>query len=214
MKTHLLSLFIGIILAAPSVFAHNCTCVNDDDSSSNSSTDTLTLILNLGAILVLVAFSGLFSGLTLGLLGLDLIGLKIVMEGGSEEEKKYAEIIYPVRKNGNLLLCTLLLGNVAVNALLSILLADLTSGLVGFLASTILIVIFGEILPQASCSRYALFIGAKAVPIVKVIMVFLYVFAKPIRFVFLIFFSILIFIKFFFNILCLFLYIMIILVLY
>jgi CBS domain containing-hemolysin-like protein len=55
-----------------------------------------------------------------------------------------------------------------VNALLSILMADLTSGMTGFLLSTIIIVIFGEIIPQASCSRYALVIGSFAVPLVKV----------------------------------------------
>jgi metal transporter CNNM len=88
--------------------------------------------------------------------------------------------IAPVRENGNLLLCTLLLGNVGVNSLLSIIMADMTSGLMGFLTSTIVIVIFGEIIPQASCSRYALRIGSMAVPIVRVIMVLLYPFAKPI----------------------------------
>jgi len=67
--------------------------------------------------------------------------------------------------NGNLLLCTLLLGNVAVNALLSILMADLTGGMTGFLVSTFAIVIFGEIVPQASCSRYPLEIGSLCVPV-------------------------------------------------
>ncbi len=56
--------------------------------------------------------------------------------------------IAPVRADGNLLLCSLLFGNVAVNVLISILMADLTSGLVGFFASTILIVIVGDVLPQ------------------------------------------------------------------
>lgn len=56
--------------------------------------------------------------------------------------------IIPVRANGNLLLCTLLLGNVAVNALLSIVLANLTSGVVGFILSTAIITLFGEIIPQ------------------------------------------------------------------
>eukprot|EP00586_Coscinodiscus_wailesii_P009841 CAMPEP_0172512738 /NCGR_PEP_ID=MMETSP1066-20121228/246817_1 /TAXON_ID=671091 /ORGANISM="Coscinodiscus wailesii, Strain CCMP2513" /LENGTH=626 /DNA_ID=CAMNT_0013292675 /DNA_START=603 /DNA_END=2483 /DNA_ORIENTATION=+ len=93
-----------------------------------------------------------------------------------------ARKIYPIRCNGNLLLCTLLLGNVAVNALLSILMADMTSGLVGFITSTVVIVIFGEIVPQAACSRYALKIGSKSIPVVRVIIMLLYPIAKPLAF--------------------------------
>ena len=37
---------------------------------------------------------------------------------------------------------------------------DLTSGLMGLIVSTAIITIFGEIIPQATCSRYALFVGA------------------------------------------------------
>jgi len=53
----------------------------------------------------------LFSGLTLGLLSLDMNGLKIVIGSGDEKQAKLARAIAPVRKNGNLLLCTLLFGN-------------------------------------------------------------------------------------------------------
>jgi len=78
-----------------------------------------------------------------------------------------------MRKHGNLLLCTLLLGNVAVNAALSILMADVTSGLVGFFVSTGVIVVFGEIIPQATCSRFPLFIGSRSIPVVRVFMLIL-----------------------------------------
>jgi hypothetical protein len=53
---------------------------------------------------------------------------QIVAEAGEPKDRHAASVIYPIRKRGNLLLCTLLLGNVAVNALLSILMADLTNG--------------------------------------------------------------------------------------
>eukprot|EP01119_Soliformovum_irregulare_P021820 TRINITY_DN733_c1_g1_i1.p1 TRINITY_DN733_c1_g1~~TRINITY_DN733_c1_g1_i1.p1 ORF type:complete len:549 (+),score=172.25 TRINITY_DN733_c1_g1_i1:106-1752(+) len=143
----------------------------------------LELISNWIAIIFLVSLSALFSGLTLGLLGLDKVGLKIVIESGSEAEKKYAQKIYPVRKRGNLLLCTLLLGNVAVNSLLSILMADLTSGLVGFFVSTGIIVVFGEIVPQAACSRHALWVGSRTVKIVQFFIHLLFPVAFPISLV-------------------------------
>lgn len=73
--------------------------------------------------------------------------MQIVCEAGEPEKQKDAKAIMPLRERGNLLLCTLLLGNVAVNSLLSILLADATSGTTGFLLSTAIIVLFGEILP-------------------------------------------------------------------
>ena len=135
----------------------------------------------IGAI-VLILLSALFSGLTLGILGLDLNELEIVKEAGSADDKRCAKIIAPVRAQGNLLLCTLVLGNVSVTSLTSILLADMTSGAVGFVVSTLAIVIFGEIIPQAICSRYALVIGARAVPIVRVLIFLFYPLTKPLAF--------------------------------
>lgn len=103
-------------------------------------------------LVVLLSFSALFSGLTLGLMSLDITGLEIVMAGDDPDAARYAETIYPLRKQGNLLLCTLLLGNVAVNSLMAIFTAAIFNGTIGFVSSTFLIVIFGEIIPQALVS--------------------------------------------------------------
>jgi len=124
-------------------------------------------------------YVALFSGLTLGLLALDPVTLKIVAKGDTTNAK-YAEKIMPIRAKGNRLLCTLLLGNVAVNCALSILLAQSTNWYVGFVLATMLIVIFGEIVPQAACSRYALWIGSGVIGIVRVLIIFLAPLAWPI----------------------------------
>jgi len=121
-------------------------------------------------ILVLILFSALFSGLTIGLLGLDKSELEIKMKTGDKNAVK----IYSVRKNGNLLLVTLLLGNVLVNSILSVYLGNLFTGVIAVLVSTALIVIFGEILPQAIFYRHAMKFGVYFVPLVKLFQIILF----------------------------------------
>ncbi|KAM8715780.1 hypothetical protein ACLKA7_002773 [Drosophila subpalustris] len=125
------------------------------------------------AIIVIVTclcFSALFSGLNLGLMALDRTELKILRNTGTEKERKYAAKIAPVRDQGNYLLCSILLGNVLVNSTFTILLDGLTSGLFAVIFSTLAIVLFGEITPQAVCSRHGLAIGAKTIMITKTVM--------------------------------------------
>lgn len=45
------------------------------------------------------------------------------------------------------------IGNVMVQTSLTVLLEDLTSGFIAVIGSTFSIVVFGEIVPQAICSR-------------------------------------------------------------
>ena len=69
---------------------------------------------------------------------------------------------------------------VSVSALLAIFLADLTSGIMGLVLSTCLIVLFGEITPQAVCTRYRLAVGAGTIVFTKILIAVLFVVAYPI----------------------------------
>lgn len=126
-------------------------------------------------VAVLVILSGCFSGLTLGFFSLNVTSLERKIKLGDKRAAK----VYPIRKRGNLLLCTLLIGNVAVNSAAAIFLGEIASGLVAGVISTVLIVIFGEILPQAFFSRFALTLGAKTVWLVKTFIFLMYPIAYP-----------------------------------
>ncbi len=118
-------------------------------------------------IIILIFFSAVFSGLTLAFFSLNKDDLKRKAKLGDERAKK----IYELRQQGNLLLCTLLIGNVAVNAILSVFLGSITTGAVAVAIATFLIVIFGEIMPQAVFYRYSLILGAKFVGLVKLFII-------------------------------------------
>jgi len=130
-------------------------------------------------IIVLILLSAVFSGLTLGFFSLNKDDIERKAELGDKKAKK----IYRVRKNGNLLLCTLLIGNVAVNSTLSIFLGGIASGLMAGIMATALIVVFGEITPQAVFSRHALILGSKFVWLVKIFIFILYPICKPMSWV-------------------------------
>ncbi|OQV26089.1 Metal transporter CNNM2 [Hypsibius exemplaris] len=121
-------------------------------------------------IILLQCLSGLFSGLNLGLLSLDPTELQIVASVGGFKEKIYAKHIIPLRKKGNFLLCSLVISNALANSLLTIMLDTISSGMYAVIFSTIGIVLFGEIVPQALCNRFGLAIGSATRYITYVVM--------------------------------------------
>jgi len=107
--------------------------------------------------------SALFSGLTLGLMSLSVFELKRKAELGDKD----AIAVYPIRKRGNELLVALLLGNVLVNAALTVVLNSFLAGVLAVIVATILITTFGEILPQAFLKKHGLRFGAKLAAEIK-----------------------------------------------
>lgn len=127
-------------------------------------------------VTTLIILSALCSGLTLGMMSLGVTELERKVSLGD----KNAEKILVVRRQGSLLLCTLLLSNTAINSAISVFLSSITTGLIAGVSSTLLIVIFGEIAPQALFSRHALEYGAKSIWIVKSLRFIAYPLAKPV----------------------------------
>ena len=117
---------------------------NDYWISIITTKDFLPLWARIILFTILLTLSGLFSGLNLGLMSLDLSELEILKKIGTPKEQSFASKIYPLRKRGNFLLCTILLGNVLVNSTSTLILGDILSGVYAALGSTLLIVIFGE----------------------------------------------------------------------
>ncbi|CAJ1402202.1 unnamed protein product [Effrenium voratum] len=136
---------------------------------------------------VLAILSAIFSGLNLGLMCLDtnqlILLVKAAERDGADKEARrqaaWAARILPLRKDGNLLLCTVLLGNVMVNSYFAILLAEFWDGTAAFVVSTLVIVTFGEIMPQSICYKHGLRIGAALVPLLIFFWYLLFPISKP-----------------------------------
>ena len=131
--------------------------------------------LTWAGIALCVTHSGIFSGLNLAMFSLGRLSLEIASENGDEAARR----ILRVRADANFMLTTILWGNVAVNTLLTLLSDSVLTGLGAFLFSTIGITVFGEIIPQAYFSRYALAVGSKLVPVLRFYQWVLYPVAKP-----------------------------------
>ncbi|KAJ9674715.1 hypothetical protein PVL29_023944 [Vitis rotundifolia] len=131
-------------------------------------------------IVGLVGFAGLMAGLTLGLMSLGLVDLEVLIKSGRPQDRIHAAKIFPVVKNQHLLLCTLLIGNSLAMESLPIFLDKLVPPWAAILISVTLILMFGEILPQALCTRYGMTIGATMAPFVRVLLLLFYPIAYPI----------------------------------
>lgn len=140
-------------------------------------------------VLILLAFGCLIlaacvAGLTLGLMGLNTTSLEIVTQSDNLQQAEAAKAIKPVRDQGNLLLVTLLFANTIATELLPLVLEALVpGGYFSLIVSVVSIMLFGEIIPQAICSRHPLVIGSKLIGFVKILRAILYPVSAPIAYV-------------------------------
>ncbi|MES2971343.1 MAG: CNNM domain-containing protein [Patescibacteria group bacterium] len=128
-------------------------------------------------VLCLVGVAAICSGLNIAFMSLSISDLRRKAKLGNVMAKR----VLPLRKNSHLTLSSILLGNVAAVAASSILLGDYFSGLIAGLISTLLNVIFGEVLPQALFTRYALRFCSTFVPLMNFLVIFTYPVSKPLQ---------------------------------
>lgn len=122
-----------------------------------------------------VSQSAMFSGLNLAFFSLSKMRLKIEISHGNQAAKK----VYAMREDSNFLLTTILWGNVGINVLLTLLSNSVMAGVVAFMFSTIIITLFGEIMPQAYFSRNALRMASMLSPLLRFYQILLWPIAKP-----------------------------------
>ncbi|KAM0821731.1 hypothetical protein ACQ4PT_052959 [Festuca glaucescens] len=128
----------------------------------------------------LVLFAGIMSGLTLGLMSLGIVDLEILLRSGTDVEKAQAAAIFPVVQKQHQLLVTLLLCNACAMEALPIFLDRIFNPVLAVVLSVTFVLAFGEVIPQAICTRYGLAVGATFVWPVRILMIITYPISYPI----------------------------------
>ncbi len=132
------------------------------------------LLLTWIGIAICITQSATLSGLNLAYFSIS----KLRLELEAAKNNKNAIRVLKLREDSNFLLVTILWGNVGVNVLLALLSGSVLAGVLAFLFSTVLITIFGEIIPQAYFSRNAIRVGALLSPVLRFYQIILFPVAK------------------------------------
>jgi metal transporter CNNM len=128
-------------------------------------------------ILILVGFSAVCSGLNIALMSLDLADLRRKAKIGNKDAKR----VRPLRQNAHLSLAAILFTNVGAVSASSLVLEHHLNGLLAGAISTLLIVVFGEVLPQAYFASRALKICARLAPLLYTMIFLTYPVSKPLQ---------------------------------
>ena len=123
-------------------------------------------------VALLTLFAGMMSGLTVGYLSVDQLTMELRENTGTEEEKEASKKILPVLSNRHWLLCTLLLMNSFAMEALPVFLDRVFSRFTAVVISVTLLLIFGEVIPQALCTGpRQVQIAAMAAPMTRFLMI-------------------------------------------
>jgi metal transporter CNNM len=138
--------------------------------------DINTLLL-VAEVLALIILSAICSGLNVAVMSLDVADLRRKAKLGN----KQAQRVLPLRRNTHLVLASILLTNVAVVSATTLVLNQKLDGLVAGLLSTLLIVVFGEVIPQALFTKNPLLWSSRFSSLLRVMIIISYVVSKPLQ---------------------------------
>jgi CBS domain containing-hemolysin-like protein len=136
---------------------------------------TVQNILFVVEVLLLVGSSAICSGLNIAFMSLDVQDLRRKSKLGN----KQAHLVLPLRRKTYLVLAAILLTNVGAVSATSLVMERKFIGLLAGIFTTLLIVIFGEILPQAYFTRNSLAFCARFTPLMKLMVFVTYPVSKP-----------------------------------
>lgn len=133
----------------------------------------LTLLL----VMTLLLLAAICSGLNVAVMSLDLADLKRKAKLGNRAARR----VLPLRHNIHLLLSSILFTNVAAASATSIVLGDHLNGFLAAAISTVLLVIFGEVFPQALFNKNPLLWTSRFHILLKIMITITYVASKPLQ---------------------------------
>ncbi|HEU4965860.1 MAG TPA: CNNM domain-containing protein [Candidatus Saccharimonadales bacterium] len=134
-------------------------------------------LFNTLVVIVLIALSAVCSGLNIALMSLKPADLRRKAKLGDAR----AKAVLPLREKAHLSLSSILISNVAVISATSLVLGDYLNGFIAGIISTLLIVVFGEVIPQALFVSRALDFCSRLAPLLHLMIIITYPLSKPLQ---------------------------------
>lgn len=125
--------------------------------------------------IILLGFSAALSGVMAALLPISLAELRRKAELGHLQ----ARAVLPLREKGSQLFVSLLSADILVSAGLVGVMASAIQTWIAVVYASLLILVFGEVLPRAIFGRYGLKMGTQVAPVLHYLMLGLFPIAKP-----------------------------------
>lgn len=137
----------------------------------------MDIFLTVLEVVLLVGVSAVCSGLNVAFMSLNLSDLRRKAKLGNA----YAKRLLPLRRNAHLTLAAILLTNVAAASAAPLVIENSLNGLAAAVISTLLLVVFAEIMPQALFVPRALNACGRLYPLLRAMIVVTYPIAKPLQ---------------------------------